>query len=167
MADGIPITPGVGATCDTDDCSGSGGAHVQRIKPCWGPDGVRTDPDHAVGKGLPVQDAPISYDNFLTAATTNARVVKNAPGKLRSVHVFNTALYPIFVKFHDTAAAPTPGTTPVVKRVAVQAGKERDVVLRGAHVFAAGIALSVTKGIADADTVAVALNDASIEVGYE
>jgi hypothetical protein len=38
--------------------------------------------------------------------------------------------------------------------------------LRGPQVFTAGIALSVTKGLADNDVQAVALNDATIEVGY-
>ena len=40
MADGVAITPGVGANIATDDI---GGFQYQRIKPVWGADGIATD----------------------------------------------------------------------------------------------------------------------------
>lgn len=163
MADNTTYTPGAGATIAADDV---GGALVQRIKPQWGPDGSATDPDHAVGKGLPIQTAPISHAHLVTAANTNPTVVKGSAGKLRSVHVFNVADYPIYVKFHDSASSPTAGVG-VVMTVGVQAGRERDFRLPGARSFTTGIAMTVVKGMADSDNTAVAANDAHIEVAYE
>ena len=50
MADGVPITPGVGATIATDDISG---LQYQRVKLILGADGVN-DGDVAAGNPLPV-----------------------------------------------------------------------------------------------------------------
>ena len=121
MADNVAITAGAGTSIATDDI---GGVQYQRIKMNWGPDASATDADHAVGKGMPVQDAPISHYHLITAATTNVASIKGSAAKLRSVHVSNKADYPIYVKFHDTASTPTAGSG-VVLTVGVQAGTDR------------------------------------------
>lgn len=104
--------------------------------------------------------------HLVTAATTNANNVKASAGQLYGVHVFNNAAYPVFVKFHNTAGTPTPGSG-VVFTVGVQAGTQRDVQSTFGIAFGTGIGLSVVQGITDADTTAVALNDAVIDVEYK
>ena len=114
-----------------------------------------------------VSDARVSTAHLITAASTNATSVKASAGRLRAVSIYNNAAYPIYVKFHNTAGAPTPGSG-VVYAVPCQAGQARDhVVAAGGRAFATGIGMSVVKGIADADATAVAASDASIEVAYE
>lgn len=160
----IPITAGAGTNVDTELV---GSDHVQRIKPAWGPALSATDTDHAVGKGLPVQFAPVSHYHLITAATTNANNIKGSAGKLRSVHSFNDGVTgAFFIKFHDVSGTPTPGTG-VVFTVAVQAGTPRDVVLPGARSFTNGIGITVVRNQVDSDATAVLVNEGSIEVTYE
>jgi hypothetical protein len=54
MADNLAITQGAGTNVATDEI---GGAHYQRVKATWGPDGTANDVDTATGKRLPVQSA--------------------------------------------------------------------------------------------------------------
>lgn len=117
-------------------------------------------------------DAKIAFDlggfsnsHLVAAATTNATIVKASAGLLTGVRVFNNAAYPVYVKFHNTAGAPTPGAG-VVKTIAVQAGTQRDVVIPGGHYFSTGIGMSIVKGITDADATAVALSDCVVDVEY-
>lgn len=137
----VAITPGTGAEIAVEDLGAAG--KVQIFKP-------RT----------------ISQAHLITAATTNATNIKASAGKLRSVHVFNNAATPIYVKFHNTAGTPTAGSG-VVLTVGVQASLLREFIPPGPIAFATGIGMTVVLGMADNDSTAVALNDASIEVCYE
>lgn len=93
--------------------------------------------------------------------------VKASAGSLRAVRVYSKAATAIYVKFHNTAGTPTPGSG-VVYTVAVQSGIPRDVVLAGGgRSFATGIGMTVVTGIGDGNTTAVANEDAIIEVEYE
>jgi hypothetical protein len=86
---------------------------------------------------------------------------------LRSVYAFNKATYPIYIKFHNTAGAPTAGSG-VVFGVGIQAGTHLSLLLPGGgRAFSTGLAMTVVKDITDAGTTAVAASDAVIEVGYE
>jgi hypothetical protein len=156
-------TPGSGAQIGVDRI---GGIDYQREKASWGPEGSVTDADHAIAKGLPIQNAPCSHYHAITATGTNAASIKGSAGKLRSVHAFNKADYPIYYKFHDTAGTPTPGAG-VVMTVGVQAGQRVDFVPAGPRSFVNGIGVSAVLNHADNDTTAVAANDGSLEVFYE
>lgn len=71
MADNVAITPGTGTSIATDEIAG---AHYQRVKTTWGPDGTANDVDTASGKALPIQVrdssgnaiAPLSESDFDT-----------------------------------------------------------------------------------------------------
>lgn len=118
-------------------------------------------------RGLLVDGGVVSTAHLIAAGSTNATVVKASAGRLRAVHAFNAADAPRHVKFHNTAGTPTAGTG-VVLTVSVQAGTQRDFVLKGrGRAFTTGIALTTVTGIADNDTAAVTANDLSIEVEYE
>ncbi len=52
MTDNVAITAGSGTSIASDDI---GGAHYQRVKVTWGPDGTANDADTATGKAIPVQ----------------------------------------------------------------------------------------------------------------
>lgn len=92
--------------------------------------------------------------------------IKASPGQLYGVHVYNVAAYPIYVKFHDNAGSPTPGTG-AIRTVGVQAGTQRDVALPLGVVFATGIAYSIVKGLADADATAIVAGDCVVDVDYK
>lgn len=117
-------------------------------------------------------DAKIAFDlgacltnHKVSAGSTNATSAKATPGLLVGVRVFNLAAYPIYVKFHNVAGAPTPGVG-VVYTVGVQSGVCRDVLIPGGRYFDTGIAYSIVKGIADADATAVLASDCVVDVEY-
>lgn len=93
--------------------------------------------------------------------------VKASAGQLYGVHVTNNAGYPIYIKVHDTAGAVTPGTTPVVRTVGVQAGTSRDVLYGLGLALGTGIGYSIVKGIADNDATAIVANDCVVDFDYK
>jgi hypothetical protein len=117
--------------------------------------------------GLTVRKPVISTAHLIAAGSGDATSVKASAGTLKSVHVFSKAAAPIYVKFHNTAGAPTPGAS-VVFALGVQAGTERDLVLPdGGRAFTTGIALTLVTGIADANSTGVTAEDCVVEVCYE
>jgi hypothetical protein len=104
--------------------------------------------------------------HVVAAASQNAANIKPSAGVVRKVSVFCLADYPIYVKFHNTAVAPTPGVA-VAWTVAVQAGQSRDVVPPGGAAFSSGIGITIVKGIANADATALVASDCVVDVFYE
>lgn len=101
----------------------------------------------------------------VAAASTNAANVKASPGQVYGWNVFNNANYPIYVKLHNTASAPTPGAG-VVQTIAVQAGEADRFFLPTGIAFAIGIGISIVKGIADNDATAVAASDGVVDLFF-
>lgn len=122
----------------------------------------------ASGYGAVTRDAPVADVAHLVAAGSgDATSVKGSAGTLRSVHVFNKADVPVYVKFHNTASAPTPGSG-VVLTIGVQAGLHRDVVFPGGgRAFATGIGFSIVTGIANTDSTGVTAGDCVVDAIYE
>lgn len=101
----------------------------------------------------------------VSAAGTNAAIVKAGPGNVYGWRIYNNAGYPIYVKLHNTAGAPTPGTG-VVATIAVQAGTIDDEGDALGMAFATGIGISIVKGLPDGDTTPVAANDCVVDLQY-
>lgn len=109
----------------------------------------------------------VSGLHVVAAASTNATNVKASAGTLRGFSFYNNAAYPVYLKFHNTAGAPTAGSG-VVRTFAIQAGMQRDVTIPGGGLsFATGIAITLVQDLADAGTTAVAASDAVGEIFYE
>lgn len=175
MADNSLRTPGSGESVASDEVTYSGDTakiQVSRFVHVSGSEGSKTVTEIVGTAGSPaagmvtVQEQNVSTHHIITAASDNAANIKASAGTLKSVHVFNVADYPIYVKFHNIAGSPTVGAG-VVFTVGVQAGTRADVVLPGnGKAFTTGIAVSVITDMADAGTTAVAAGDAAIEVCY-
>jgi hypothetical protein len=117
---------------------------------------------------LQVEEATVASINHLVAAGSgDATSIKASAGTLRSVHVYNKADATRYVKFHNTAGAPTPGSG-VVFTVGVLANQHRDIVFPGGgRAFATGIAMTLVTGIADNDNTGVTAADMVVDVIYE
>jgi len=101
----------------------------------------------------------------ISTADTNPTVVKNSPGTLYSVHIFNPTEAPVYWKAHNTASSPTAGSG-VIFPVGCQAGGHRDFVLPiDGRDFSTGIAYTLVGGSADADSSVVAAG-VQVVVGY-
>jgi hypothetical protein len=103
--------------------------------------------------------------HLISAATTNATVVKATPGSVNGWFIQNANASARYVKFHNSATTPTAGSG-VVWTVGVPGGGAANVFAPGGVYFSTGIAITTTTGITDADAVAVALSDLNINLAY-
>ena len=111
-------------------------------------------------------DAATSDYHAVSGGSTNTANIKASTGKVFGVHVFNNAAYPVYVKLHNSATTPTAGAG-VVNTTGVQAGTQRDVIFPKGFNFAAGIGISIVKGIADSDATAILINDCVVDVDFK
>lgn len=92
--------------------------------------------------------------------TPVATAIKTAPGIVTRVAAYNQAAYAVSIKFYDTAAAVTVGTTVPKTTIVVPATTRIDLSLVNDPLrFDNGIAFTVTKLVADTDTTALAADD--------
>jgi hypothetical protein len=107
-----------------------------------------------------------SIYHVASAGSTNAANIKASAGRVTGWVIFNSADYPIYVKFHNTAGTPTAGTG-VVYTIGVQGGTHVNFDDDDGIAFATGIGVSITKLLADSDTTAVLANDCVVNVNYK
>ena len=108
--------------------------------------------------------------HLISAASTNATVVKNAAGQIGSFNIGNTNAAIRFVKLYDKATTPSVGTDVPVKTLLIPGsttggGNAQNYPL--GVLFSNGISIATTTGIADSDTAAVGLNDLCINIDYK
>lgn len=107
---------------------------------------------------------------LVSAATTNATNVKASAGTLAAIVVSNVNAAMRYLKFYNTASAPTVGTSTVVFIVPIPgntagAGAAIPLPPQGLN-FTTGISFALTTGLADADTGAVAATEISVSLAY-
>jgi hypothetical protein len=95
----------------------------------------------------------------------NAVLIKAGSGTITSYEIFNNApgWYPVFVKFHDINSVPTAGVG-VVRTIGVQAGLQAES--QAFIAFDNGIAMTIVKGIDDADATPVLAEDCVVSISY-
>lgn len=103
----------------------------------------------------------------IAAGTTNATVVKASKGFLKGFYVTNTSGAIKFLKFHNTSAAPTPGSG-VEMIYSVPANGSLNIDFGdNPIVFETGIGITMTGAAALADTTAVTAGDLIANIFYE
>jgi hypothetical protein len=122
-----------------------------------------------IGKvGLaPQTSGGLLIKRLLAAASTNATSVKAEAGQVFGWYIFNSASSIRYLKLYNKASAPTVGTdTPVITLpIPKEAGANVEFV--NGIAFATGISLATTKGVADANSEAVAENDLIVNLFYK
>ncbi|MVT69985.1 hypothetical protein GPL21_33415 [Bradyrhizobium pachyrhizi] len=96
---------------------------------------------------------------IMSAATTNATLLKNSAGNVYEIDVFNNAAYAVYLKLYNKASAPTVGTDTPKRTITIPAGGGYSRKFDTGYDFATGISYAITKAVADGDTTAVAAND--------
>jgi hypothetical protein len=104
-----------------------------------------------------------SRTHVIAGATTNATIVKNAPGRLLGWNVSNTNAAFRYVKFHNQTTSPTAGSG-VVQTIAVPPNSNVNFSIEGGIAFTTGIGMTTTTGAPDADNAAVGANDLVIDL---
>lgn len=95
-----------------------------------------------------------SATHIVSAATTNATLVKNAAGRVVGWSFANNSASWRYVKLHNQATAPTAGTG-VVRTIGIPPGGLAQLSIPGGIAFATGIGLTIVTGATDADATAV------------
>lgn len=172
MADNFTVEPVTGTPTKTFASDDIGGVDWPYAKLAFGPRDTANEVQDTVGNRLPVKayvagdsQGGLSKYHAVTAGSTNTANIKASAGTVYSVRVFNAADYPIYVKLHNNAGLPTAGVG-VVETIGVQAGTQVVHTLMQGDAFTTGIAISIVKGIADADATAVLANDGVVDVFY-
>lgn len=96
--------------------------------------------------------------HIVSAASTNATVVKAGAGRVVGWSLTNTNAAWRYVKLHNQTTTPTAGTG-VVRTIAIPPNGVSNFSLEGGIAFTTGIALTTVTGAADADATAVGAND--------
>jgi hypothetical protein len=94
----------------------------------------------------------------VSAATTNATIVKASAGRLLGWSLANTTASWRYVKLHNQTTAPTAGTG-VVRTISIPPNGLAQLHLPGGAAFTTGIGITIVTGSATTDATAVALGD--------
>jgi hypothetical protein len=109
----------------------------------------------------------LSNSRTISAATTNATVVKATPGKVHRVIVSNINAAARYLKLYNKATAPTVGTDVPVITLLLPAASQQQLDLSDLGLqFSAGIGFALTTGVADADVAAVSANEHVVNILY-
>ena len=104
--------------------------------------------------------------HLVSAATTNLTNIKASAGKVTGWYIYNSNASARKVAFHNTAGTPTAGAS-IYYSLVIPGLAAANVSFPDGIDFATGIAISTVTGLADSDTVAVALNDLIINIYYK
>lgn len=103
---------------------------------------------------------------IISAATTNATVVKASAGQVYGIQLSNSGAAWAFVKVYNKATAPTVGTDATIEVIGIPPGGRCEINRPIGMPFAAGIGLAITAGFADTDTAAVAAGQVVGSIHY-
>jgi hypothetical protein len=107
-----------------------------------------------------------SISHLVSAATTNATVIKASPGTLMGWLLSNTTTSAKYIKFHNSAISPTAGAD-VFFSFMIPASASANVSFGAGVAFSAGIGITLTGGFADNDTTALAVGDVIANIIYK
>lgn len=115
----------------------------------------------------PQIDGGFNTFHLVSAATTNATSIKSTPGQVFGWYIYNSNAAARKVSFYDTNILPVVGTTPTIISLMIPATSGANVFTDTGIMFARGIAIATTTGLADSDSAAVSLNDLVINIYYK
>jgi len=119
------------------------------------------------GAGAPapgLQAIPLSTNHWVSAASTNPTLVKASAGTVYTYMVFNNGTSWCYLKLYNKATAPVPGTDVPQLTVGVPPGGGANLTVDQGASFSTGIGFALTGAPADADTTAVAANQAVVNL---
>ncbi len=111
-------------------------------------------------------DGWTAFPKIISAASTNATVVKASPGKLGGWYLFNSNAAVRYLKVYNKATTPTVGADVPLQTLPILPGGGANIELEKGIVYSAGISVALTTGVADNDTAAVAANEIVVNLLY-
>jgi len=113
----------------------------------------------------PTIDPSLTF-HLVTAAGTNATIIKNTPGTVHGWYIYNSNSSARKINFHNSALTPTAGVTAVHSSLVIPPLSGANVPFPNGINFSAGIGITTVAGLADGETLPVALNDLIINIYY-
>lgn len=107
---------------------------------------------------------------LVSAATTNATVIKASAGQIGYIYATNVNAAIRYLKLYNKATTPTVGTDVPVATIGIPgntAGAGGQFTVPAGIEFTAGISFALTTEATDAGTTAVALNEIVINYGWK
>jgi len=123
----------------------------------------------AGGEGGGVESDCTTPFSLIAAATTNPTLVKKGPGKLVSIIAVNVNAAVRYLKFYDIGVVPIAGSAIPARRYAIPASATGLGFVLAPTVpmgFQAGLAFTITGGVADNDATVIAANDVILTLEY-
>lgn len=109
--------------------------------------------------------AAASVAQVISAASTNATSVKGSAGVLTSIAAANNFTSWRYLKLHNIATAPTAGAG-VVATYGIPPGGSINVPFPSGLSFSTGIGVTITGGIAAADTTAIGASEVAVSLAF-
>lgn len=104
--------------------------------------------------------------HLISAASTNAAVIKSGPGAVVGYMIGNTSVQMEFVKLYDKSSTPTVGTDVPLVVLPVPTASAANVAYDFSVEFQNGIGIATTLGVGDGDSTAVGANDLAVTIFY-
>ena len=114
----------------------------------------------------PATSGGLTTYHLVSAATTNATVVKASAGQVFGWYIYNSNASARKIAFHNTASTPTAGAS-VYFSLVIPPASGANVEMTNGIAFSTGIAFTTVTGLADSDATAVAANDLVINIFYK
>jgi hypothetical protein len=108
----------------------------------------------------------LSTHHLVSAASTNATVIKASPGQVFGWYIYNSNTSARKIAFHDASSTPTAGAS-IKFAIVIPPTSGANVLFESGIEFATGIAITMVTGLADSDATAVALNDLVSNIFYK
>jgi putative Ig domain-containing protein len=112
-------------------------------------------------------EVPSLKYHVVALSGVNAAVIKSSAGVLTGWNVSNDTEYPIYVKLYDKATTPNVGTDVPAQTIEVQAGVPAPFPVGPGITYSNGIAIAITKGMADSDATPVVAGDCAVDIFYQ
>lgn len=103
--------------------------------------------------------------HLVSAANTNATVVKSSAGRLLGYCLTNNNAAKVYLKFHNSSTTPTAGAG-VVQTIGIPIGGTVVHTIDGGVAFSTGIAFTTVTTAPDNGSTGVALNDIVGDIFY-
>lgn len=104
--------------------------------------------------------------SLVSAATTNATVIKNTAGRLVGWNIANTTASWLYVKIYNTATAPVVGTTAISITIGIAPNSVNSISKEGGVDMSTGLSISTTVNSVSTDATAVTAGALIINVFY-
>lgn len=104
-----------------------------------------------------------------STASTNATLVKGAPGSIMNIMVHNTNQgtgHSHHLRFYNKATTPVVGTDVPICVIHLPAGASKEITFTSGMTFTTGIAYSITEDDALLDATAIEANSVQLYIGY-